>query len=275
MNLSGKLQKKMNEYQVDLGKENVTFTTVVNNVKYFGYYFQKMNFSISFAQTYNVSGNDLRVLKNILDTCSTKYFVHSQTFPGRDETDALIRTKYPCIIDELKYGRNCFIRLYSRIESVSCISSEKPDQTMDVDFNNGKTCITKNENTMQNGTHSGHVQHLMKLDSGKEFGPGYMITLRQISPLRYSKLRISFNALLPDTSSEAQMVAELRTAMAVNNTWSSARLKNFLNPGVPGEVFHTLFIPEGSTSSDTLKIYMWNPEKKEVSYNDLKISFFK
>ena len=266
------LAEKMVSYQEKQGKNNITFTTVVNNCKYIDYYLKKSGTNINFAQTYNVNGDDLRTLKNILDTCKTNYFVHSQTLPGSDETDALIRTYFPCIIEDNTYGQNSFIRLYGRSLINSCINTVKADTVIELGFDNG-ILPDKNSSYLSNRLISS-LPYSIRLDSLKEFGPTFMIELKKNNVKKLKIIRLSVIALIPDSSAKTQLVTELKSSDKKNNRWSSASLKNFINPGCIGEAFLSFYIPKNASVNDTLFIYIWNPDKKEIWFDDIKMSFY-
>jgi len=266
------LAEKMSTYQNKWGKNNITFTTVVNNIKYLDYYFNKKGVKVSFAQTYNVNEDDLRVLRKILDTCKTEYFVHSQTLPGSDETDALIRTRFPCIRENNTYGPNCYIRLYSRLCNDNCISLPEPDTTIIIGFDDGK--VFDRDTSYLSKQHISSLPYSIRLDSLKEFGPTFRMELGKISKRKFSLIRLSVKALIPDTNAITLMVTELKSGTKKNNRWSSVTLKNFIDGGSVGEAFLTFYIPKKSTLKDTLFVYMWNPDKKEIWYDDIKMSFY-
>jgi len=266
------LAYKMAEYQKKFGKKNVTFTTVVNNKKYIDFYIRKTGMDISLAQTYNINGEDLRVLKNILDTCKTEYFVHSQTFMASDETDALIRTKYPCLKEKLPYGQNTFIRLYSRNTGSSCIPIAKPDTSLIINFDDGASydkdtsCLTYYYITSP--------PFSVKLDSTQEFGPVVEFALGHICKTKPKLIRLSISALFNDTAVDAMLVCELKTADKKYDCWASASLKNFINPGVIGQAFLTFYVNKHASLQDIIAVYVWNPGKKVVVYDDIKLDFY-
>lgn len=264
------LAVKIKDYQNKYGNKNITFTTVVNNIKYFGFYFSRLNMNVRFAQSYNVNGNDIRQLKNILDTSQTKYFVNSQTLPGKDETDALIRSYYPCMIDNNHYGQNTFIRLYSKDTTCDCMPAEAPDTSVTVFFNQKRCSV------IYAGSKDFHISGTLAvmLDSLTEFGPGYVNTLGNIDIGKISKIRISVRSEILDTISNIHLVAEIKTADPERNVWSSSILKNFLNPEEPGEAFLTVLVPASYSEKDTLKVYMWNPDKKTARYDRITIGFY-
>jgi len=266
------LAGKMIAYQKKFGNDNITFTTVVNNVKYMDYYFHKTGDHINFAQTYNINGDDLRVLKNILDTCKTAYFVHSQTLPGSDETDALIRTRFHCIIENNTYGQNSFIRLYGREPKLNCLCPEKADTLIRLGFDDGK--LYDRDTSYLSKRFISSLPYSIRLDSLKEFGPTFLMELGKISNRKFRMIRLRVKALIPDTNAITLMVTELKSSSRKNNRWSSVTLKNFMNGGTIGEAFLTFYIPKHSTLKDTLFVYMWNPDKKEIWYDDIEMSFY-
>lgn len=267
-----KIAETIFNWDKEFVSDSITHTIVINNIEYLNFYLKKHNHTIDFKQSYNKCGEDNYFLKRILDSAKTPFFLQAQTFLACDESDALIRAYYPCLIKEEEFGEYSFVRLYSKNNN-KCIPPIQAEKVYICQFDSDNNMVINKVFLDSNKALSPYYS--IKLDNTKEFGPLNEYILGEQSKNRLRKVRISFDVYIPNKVSAAQFVAEIKTSNPTKNLWSSVLIENFADTEKWQSVYKTVFLSKHYSNMDTLRIYMWNPKKELLYYDNLKVSFYK
>lgn len=264
---------KVDEWNTKLGVDKITQVISVNNPYYIDLYFNRLNKSYKFAQYDNRGGKDLFDLVQLIKTCKTPYFITAWTKPAPDEITAIVRTKYPCIIENIDYQGLSGITLYTD-QSGNGIPCIKDTALFQVINNFEGKDLWGSDSKKLSTEFSVSGKYSILLDSTVEFGPTYQSVLQHINTWPFKLLRISVDAKMVEEGCDAQIVADLARPDGKSYGWASANFNNFLTINEKGKVFFTYYLPENINPKDQLKVYIWNHGLKKVYVDDFRIQFY-
>ena len=258
------------KWQRIYGADSLTVAVSVNNPFYLDYYLQKENCHISYALADCKGREGLIDLGKVLQTSRTSYFVYAWTKPVSSLTSDLIRANYPYVIREKNYEGFSEVTLYSKEKPVKTLMTELPYQTHTEYYN-----IADLPSEFQSHADSSiyySSPSSVKLDSLIEFGPGYVNSLESIGTPSLVRARILTYAT--SGLNGAQLVISLETKEGKSIQWESSEFDMFAGSSNWFKVIHTMQLPPNVSKDAILKIYVWNPGRKQVNMDDLKVELF-
>lgn len=258
------------EWEKKYEEKNLAKAININHPSYINYYFKKFGEQVIFDQYRCKSKEEIIRLKNIIDTCQTPYFMYAwSTMHNPYEIFEIIKSKYPVIEDKRLYF-NSAILLYKKDSNI-----RKPlfidHQEFEIKGKWYNDTISLSKNFAKSGNHS------FKFDNHIEYSStfGKKISLLIPASVKEAIINVSVFGYLPiDQYSDAELVLSFESDEKTYN-WNSARFNDFIkNNKQWKEVFMSCKIPDNFSPDDKVKIYVWNPSKKEFYIDSFKISIF-
>jgi len=256
----------------ELGKENVTNTTVVNAPYYIHFYLDKMETGIEFALYNNQGGKDLLELTEIVKNANTSYFAFGWTKPCPPEMEEVIKYRFPFVVEKHEYGGLSAVTLFSKTKPDNYITEPEPVFTMKNDFekpgDQNANPAAFDSIRLFSGKYSFH------LDSLNEYSPGFATKIGEMNAGNFDEIRIKVMAFCSDSIRDLPIVISVDNVQKGNYIWASSKIENFAGPNEWAPAFFVFFLPEIISPEDDLKIYIWNPKKQVVYLDDLTISCY-
>lgn len=249
------------EWDKKFGKENVT--TVINCIdyNYINYYFKKNDYKSDFIF---LRGDDVSAVGNfqqLINKVKTKYFVY-----GWSNTHSpyafyeLIKERYPKIVEEKIYF-NSRITLFETGTGV-----REPVVKYRYDFETPDPPFANYDSTE---FISGKMS--WKMDSLQEYS-AYPMQFKVGDLFRDSIKFLNIQAWVFSISDiSVHLVIEFSSKDSVYE-WQSAPSDRFsFEPGQWCRLFYTQKLPASTKPEDTVKIYIWNPNKNSLYLDDVRI----
>lgn len=254
--------EKTVEWNEKYGKHNITHTVNVIHPTYIHYYLDRYDNQGGYL-IYDISNRQqLGRLAGIVDSTDTEYFMYGWSNNGSPyEIYEIIKQKYPIVVEDQRYF-NSAVTLFQKGPARKALTYtgtgfEKED----------KNRLTDSTFLVQQPVHSG--QYAYRMDSLVEFSPTIETTAGEL--YKDSKfLVLSFWGYHNDNPN-AQLVLSFEGEV---KDWSSVILGNFTGPGSWGQAVLVRKLPEGILPGDPVKIYVWNPDKKTVYIDDIRIAAY-
>jgi len=269
---------KIVSWNDEIGNSKITNIINVNSPYYINYYLQNESKEINFAMTRNEGMLDLHTLNKIIQNSKTPYLLYAwSSVVDPNETDDMIRAKYPYIIKQINYNDMAAVTLYSMNDSMKAIVQPKPvyyvfngfedNQTWDKD-----TSIITTEKVWK-GT------KVIKLDNRDEYGPACANRISKLTDLPFKSVHVSLWAYATGSFKDAQVVATMNfkddeNQVYENYFWLSSKFDYFIDKNKWGQVFFSFNLPELHSRNDELKIYVWNPDKQPLYIDNFEMKLF-
>jgi hypothetical protein len=221
---------------------------------------------------------DLHTLNKIIQNSKTPYLLYAwSSVVDPNETDDMIRAKYPYIIKQINYNDMAAVTLYSMNDSSKAIAQPKPvyyvfngfedKQTWDKDT----SIITKEK--VWKGIYAA------KLDSRDEYGPACANRISKLTDLPFKSVHVSLWAYATGSFKDAQVVATMNfkddeNQVYENYFWLSSKFSYFIDKNKWGQVFFSFNLPELRSRNDELKIYVWNPDKQPLYIDNFEMKLY-
>lgn len=256
----------------ELGKENVTNTTVVNAPYYIHYYLDKLMPGIEFAQYNNRGGKDLLALTTIVKNTNTNYFAFGWTKPCPYEMEEVIKYQFPFVVEKHEYARLSAVTLFSKTKPENYIPEPEPvfslqnDMEKPGDWNSSPAAFDSLI------AFSGKYSY--RMDSLIEYSVGFATKTGEMNHGNFDEIRIKVMAFCSDSIRNLPIVISVDNAEKGNYIWASSNIENFVGPNEWAPAFFVFPLPEIISPEDELKIYIWNPKKQTVYLDDLAIRFY-
>jgi hypothetical protein len=269
---------KIVSWNDEIGNAKITNIINVNSPYYINYYLQKESREINFAMTRNEGMLDLHTLNKIIQNSKTPYLLYAwSSVVDPNETEDMIRAKYPYIIKQINYNNMAAVTLYSMNDSAKAIAQPKPvyyvfngfedKQTWDKDT----SIITKEK--VWKGIYAA------KLDSRDEYGPACANRISKLTDLPFKSVHVSLWAYATGSFKDAQVVATMNfkddeNQVYENYFWLSSKFSYFIDKNKWGQVFFSFNLPELRSRNDELKIYVWNPDKQPLYIDNFEMKLY-
>jgi 4-amino-4-deoxy-L-arabinose transferase-like glycosyltransferase len=260
------------EWDRTYGESNIGRAINVNNPWYIDFYLKKMGSGASFLQYENKGGMDLLDLKHVAEQCRTPYFLYAWTKPTLPETEDIVRTYYPYIVEKHEYADLSAIGLYSKDPPGNGFSGPGP---LLVVKNGFETAGRWQADPLRMDTsffYSGSAGY--RFDSALEFGPAFDTLFGQISSQPVRTIKVSLWGMAPPGLMKTPIVISVDDASGKNYLWASRDMDNFLDEYTWGKVHFTYKLPHAPSPGDRLKIYVWNPKRCEFTIDEMEIRFY-
>ena len=261
------IDEKINLY----GQENIDFTMNIVNPYYLDYYLRFKKLDVNFATTSNKGFIQLIEFREIVKNSNKKYFLYTWTNSDNPlEILPIIKEKFPCLI-ERKFMFNSEFYLFSKQNN--CKDTIQKLRFISVNnFENQLPYWTFNKNLLANNESERKGQLLKKENEySSAFEAPLNEIINQIDDIIFAS--VSFKAYQKNTE------AGLCVSVSENDKqiyWSSIPLRAFIDSiGTTSIAYHGIRIPEITTSSAKVKIYVMNPKPgSELLLENIKVEVF-
>lgn len=257
---------KVDEWHNKYGSENITQVARTNSKRYLDFYFKRHGKSYEFLDYDIFDRHDFLELKNIVEKGQTKYFLFAWTLMGSYTPEDIIKTNYPCIVEESKYSGLSYASLYSKDATGNCIE-ERSVADFTTDFAESKTW---NYNSQLIKDTLGVMSVSL---AGNEFGPTFSKVIGEVASQGVKKVRIMFKAYSKDIG-DAQTVVTYDNVKQQAYEWMSTNIDYFHKEDKWFDVINTFKLPDYRSKNDIIKIYLWNVNKADILISDMKIQFY-
>ncbi|HEY6162471.1 MAG TPA: glycosyltransferase family 39 protein [Bacteroidia bacterium] len=253
-----------------------TITTIFNGIspEYFNYYLEKFpeefkyNFEFLRGDDERFRANVSEILDNISrpDSGETKYLIYGWSNNAcPPEVYELIKHRFPIIVEDHAYF-NSRITLFS----TGNYNSRKQFLYMSDDFRHPSSFWKFSDSQIDtSGTY-----HLRE---GEEFSEGLNERLIDLSKDSLKYVNAFAYISQKDTGSDVHLVIEFhRQGNDTLYSWYSVKNKNCdrQNYGWFSDLFLTEKVPASYQPGDRIRVYLWNPGKKEINLFRIGISSF-
>lgn len=247
------------------GGENITSVINLISPKYIQYYFAKMNRKVDVSLYKTEEQEDLARLMELTDTTTTPYFLYAWTNIGHPpEAIQIIKNKFPLVIENHFYF-NSEVTLFKKgSDSVSfkLLFQKK------IDFEDSSS---ENELLVRNNSFAHTGSNSQKLNDQTEFSISYTENLRDIKHTKNTMVSGSAWFFTPDSSADAALVLSFERYGKPFEWYSNDFKKYNLHPGKWQQIVITRPLPELKTGNETIKFYVWNPNKQTFYIDDLEL----
>lgn len=256
----------------ELGKENVTNTTVVNAPYYIHFYLDKLTPGIEFAQYNNQGGKDMLELVNVVKNANTGYFAFGWTKPCPPEIEEVIKYRFQFVVENQNYGGLSAVTLFSNTKPQNYIPESEPVFSLTNDMEKPGDWNTSPAAFDSLMVFSG--KYSFRVDSVNEYSPGFARKISELNQGNFRNIKIQVMVFCSDTLTDFPMIISVGNAEKGLYIYASSQVGNFVNPGKWAPAFLVFEMPEILSPEDELRIYIWNPQKQTVYLDDLTIEFY-
>ena len=250
------------------GADSLTVAVCVNHPYYLDYYLERDDTKIAYALT-NCEGRDgLVEMNKIVQKCTGPYFAYAWLKPASPMIADIIRAVYPYVITSNNYNGLSEVTLFSKIKPL--VLGEAQPYKVDKESYSNAT-IAAEFASRCDSTLFCSAPSSFRFDSLMEYGPIYTILIAEPAP---SFVRASIRVYGGDGISGAHLVISAETETHETIRWESSEFELFTGPAGWYGVIHTFSIPANLPIDAKLNIYVWNPGKKILHIDDLKVELY-
>ena len=231
------------------GMDNITRAVSVNNPWYLEFYMKQENScEATFSQYDNRGGEDLTVLKKVLEKAETPFFAYAWTKPVPPEIRDMILARFPCIVEAFNFSGLSEATLFSQQNQSSCRNA-----------------------TIKTIFYSSFQSENPGSGSFPEFYPGYEGTLNELSHDYSNQLVAAVEARTQEHLSGALLVASFHDDDGETLLWTASKFDLFTAADSISTIRLTIPAQGKDLSNKKMKIYVWNPRKTELEIRSLTI----
>jgi len=261
-----KLAVKIDSWNENFGKNNITNLINVNRDFYIKYYLNDSNL-VNFAQARNDGESDIKDLIEILKNSNTEEMSYSWSNKyNPDEIVELIKAYYPYVADYSEHF-NSEAYLFTKDSLKEKYKREKPFFTLNESF----------EFDMRfDSTISCCMNKSVLIDSTNEYGCTFQYTMSTLSnKLRHIIIRYKFITNSIDFKDVKQVVS-IESADGKNISWGGLNLSSFYQNNSWNDFVMSYLIPKNYTynENDIIKIYIWNKGFKRLNIDCFELNCF-
>jgi hypothetical protein len=254
------------QWQQMYGDSAITKVISINNPMYIDYYLDRYHARARF-ETYSIEGTEgLQTLSEILKSSSSPYFLYATTKPSPDQSDEIIRSFYPYIIEMEDYGQFSAIVLYGKQKGKTYKEANGLTEIkfLEASLKADTLIPVKDTDTLKS----------QKLDATTEYSPGI-----DFNPDEYrgkSNLLISAEVDLFtfNGTGESVLVFSIETAEGKSILWEGASSRYVEIPGKWSHVINTVKIDSEIPEGAKMKVYFWNKDKRFLYLKNLRCSIY-
>lgn len=243
------IEKWSEEYHDD----GITAAVAVNNPWYLHFYMKNnSDDAIAFTQTDNRGGADLDSLKQILDRCSTPYFIYAWTKPVPPEINDMLLARFPCVAERLNFGGLSEASLYTLELSLECVNVYKDTLWMQ---------------TKVAGTFTTDTASIVY----PEYYPGFEGHLSDILPATDSDYQLVAIAEVAAgyANSGALLVVDFQDDTGTSIQWRASKFDLFVQEKAQSRVRLSIPLKEKNLFHKKMKLYVWNPKRNPTGVDKL------
>lgn len=256
---------KITDWSDWYGKENITWTININNPFYINYYLEKENLDIDFKLTSTLNENEIYNMKEVLKTANTPCFAFINLRPGQEIITDMIRATYPHLIwkTDKRTGIYLFSKERTHFNSMDGNRIKFVEKCIENYLEWDIVQFSKNDTLLPDSVFCYNMK-------GIEFGPTYTDTINKNEnfPVR-SEI---FVKNLSGQNTDAHLVISIEDKNGKNIFWKSAKIDYFDDQKTWARVVFTHPLPEADSDGNIVKIYIWNPEKREILIDGFTIN---
>lgn len=208
--------------------------------------------------------DDLRKLRQWMDTTGKEGIVFLSLRPGPLETYYVLKDHFPCL--EEKYDQEGYAwGVYRRRHSGACIQEEFAGNldALRLGFEPSDSLMSGRS---PDTTWCGEGRQSLAMQAGDEFSP--VLSIPTPSP---ASVHVSLRVRWIRGIGEPQLVASVVSGEGETLVWRSSRVDVFLDPGGESTVHLLMDIPAGIPPGSLLNAYLWNPGEASLSIDDLEM----
>jgi uncharacterized membrane protein len=249
------------KWQQKYGDSSITKVISINNPMYIDYYLFRYQARARF-ETYSIEGTaGLQTLSEILKSSKNPYFLYAVTKPSPYQSDEIIRSFYPYIVDMKDYGQFSSIVLYGRQKGKTFEES------------NGLTEIKLLKASLKADTliplNDTDTLKAQKLDTATEYSPGIELNSDEFRGKENLFISAEIDLFTFDNSGESVLVISIETADGKSILWEGAPSRYVETSGKWSHVINTAKIDTEIPAGAKMKVYFWNKDKKVVYIRNL------
>jgi hypothetical protein len=252
------------QWKQQYGDTFITKTININNPLYVEYYLTRFHAKVSFA-LYDITGTEgLTALANTVRNSRTPYFLFAITKPTPSESEDIIRSVFPNILEMKDYSGFSSIVLYCK----------KDGKTFEQAYN--LTALLEREANLNLDTQIGTPlpEKAHKSGPAEEYSPGIELNMDEYMGKENLVIEAETELFTPDNTGDAALVISIETADGKSIQWEGASTKY---SEIPGEWFHlinTLKVDSNVPKGAKMKVYFWNKDKKVVYLKNLECRIY-
>ena len=254
------------QWQQKYGDSYITKVININNPLYIDYYLDRYNSRARF-ETYTIEGTSgLQTLSEILKSSSSPYFLYATTKPSPEQSDEIIRSFYPYIVDMKDYGQFSSIVLYGKQKGKTF---EEANGLTEIKFL--KASLKADTLIPVNNTDTLKAQ---KLDAASEYSPGIELNADEFRGKKNLFISAELDLFTFDSTGESVLVFSIETADGKNKVWEGAPSRYVETAGKWSHLINTAKIDTEIPEGAKMKVYFWNKDRKVMYIRNLGCIIF-
>jgi hypothetical protein len=236
------LAENVVRWEKTYGENNITKVFTLITPKYIDYYFERMNNPVTADLNMVNERDELAKLESLLDTCKTEYLLYAwSNIRHYYETLELITEKYPLVVER------------------------------DTFFNSEITLFRRSNKLTDSAAFEvkGNYQDTSSAGQSKEF---ITILYKNINELNLQDDNIVTAEVQIDSQDSLKdvMLVVGYESYGENTEWNGMPVKTFYtSPGKWQRIILSAKVPDERNS--LLKVYLWNPSKRNFSIGDYRV----
>jgi hypothetical protein len=256
------------------GKDNIAHTINVNRPFYIQYYLPKDKDSTHFYMYSYEDRQGLLRYKEILDTCSKKYFLFAWTnrysYP---EINEIIKQKYPYLVATEEHF-NAAIYLYSK-EKDGINRETSPKLTFLQGFETSD--LWGHPDRYLDTIYKTEGRYGYRFDETLEFGPTFNLKYADSKLFGFKKAVVSLDYISIDkNNTDIHLVSSIKSDNESVNWESMPFQYQTLATDSIHQIVFVYDLPENVKlkQDDIFQIYVWNQAKRKFVIDNIQIAFF-
>jgi hypothetical protein len=229
---------------------------------YIDYYLFRYQAKARF-ETYSIEGIEgLQTLSEILKSSKNPYFLFAVTKPSPDQSNEVIRSFYPYIIEMKDFGQFSSIVLYGKQKGKTF---EEANSLTEIKFL--EASLKADTLIPANDTDTLKAQ---KLDAATEYSPGIEINPDEFRNKSNLLISAEVDIFSFDSTGESVLVISIETADGKSILWEGAPSRYVETSGKWCKVINTTKIDTEIPEGAKIKVYFWNKDRKVMYIKDLR-----
>jgi hypothetical protein len=250
------------QWQQKYGDSAITKVISINNPMYIDYYLFRYQAKARF-ETYSIEGIEgLQTLSEILKSSKNPYFLFAVTKPSPDQSNEVIRSFYPYIIEMKDFGQFSSIVLYGKQKGKTF---EEANSLTEIKFL--EASLKADTLIPANDTDTLKAQ---KLDAATEYSPGIEINPDEFRNKSNLLISAEVDIFSFDSTGESVLVISIETADGKSILWEGAPSRYVETSGKWCKVINTTKIDTEIPEGAKIKVYFWNKDRKVMYIKDLR-----
>ncbi len=249
-------------WQQKYGDSAITKVISINSPMYIDYYLSRYNSKARF-ETYTIEGNaGLQTLSEILKSSSSPYFLYATTKPSPEQSDEIIRSFYPYIVEMHDYGQFSSIVLYGKAQGRTF---EQANGLTEIRFL--KAILKADTLIPANDTDTLKAQ---KMDAATEYSSGIELNSDEFRSIDNLLISVEVDIFSFYDTGESVLVFSIETAKGKSILWEGAASRYVETAGKWIHLINTVKIDSEIPKGAKMKVYFWNKDRKAMYIRNLR-----